>query len=117
VPRRGAERGRGDEAALREVRRRLRARLTEFVTGAGNTLYRGIGEILDRTLRERRERGDQIGEMRATTAAQQHAVHAARAALTQLRESAWAAPGEPTPTPIATVPTPIAPEPSDGTLN
>src|SRR5205085_7130793 len=32
-------------------------RLSEFVSNAGNTLYRGINEILDRTMRERRESG------------------------------------------------------------
>ena len=67
-------------------------RLSEFVTGAGNTLYKGIGEILDRTLRERREQGDQLGALRASTATQALAVHAARAALIQLRESAWHGP-------------------------
>ena len=32
-------------------------RLSEFVSNAGNTLYRGISEILDRTMRERRGEG------------------------------------------------------------
>ena len=67
-------------------------RLREFVVNAGNTLYKGIGEILDRTLRERREQGDQLGALRASTATQALAVHAARAALIQLRESAWHGP-------------------------
>ena len=33
-------------------------RLSEFVSNAGNTLYKGISEILDRTMRERREAGE-----------------------------------------------------------
>src|SRR6185436_18439087 len=35
-------------------------RLSEFVSNAGNTLYKGISEILDRTMRERREAGGAI---------------------------------------------------------
>jgi GTP-binding protein EngB required for normal cell division len=64
-------------------------RLSEFVQNAGNTLYKGISEILDRTMTERRDRGNQLDEIRGTTGAQIAAVHAARTALGQLREMLW----------------------------
>lgn len=64
-------------------------RLSEFVQNAGNTLYKGISEILDRTMAERRERGTELDEIRGTTGAQIAAVHAARTALGQLREMLW----------------------------
>ena len=64
-------------------------RLREFVINAGNTLYKGIGEILDRTIAERREKGGEVGQLRTGTAAQITRVGAARAALTQLREGIW----------------------------
>ncbi|MEZ4369034.1 MAG: dynamin family protein [Kofleriaceae bacterium] len=84
------------------------ARLTDFVTGAGNTLYKGIGEVLDRTLRERRERGGEVAEQRAATGAQITAIAAARAALAQLREGVWSteAPGAAAPPPAIVDPDP-----------
>src|SRR4029079_9510051 len=42
-------------------------RLSEFVSNAGNTLYKGISEILDRTMRERRERAGEVSELRTAT--------------------------------------------------
>lgn len=65
------------------------ARLSEFVASAGNTLYKGISEVLDRTMRDRRERGGEIDALRAATAAQVAQIAAARGALRQLRESLW----------------------------
>src|SRR4029079_6493697 len=65
-------------------------RLSEFVSNAGNTLYRGISEILDRTMTERRERSGEIGELRQATNAQISQVKATTAALRQLREGIWA---------------------------
>ena len=64
-------------------------RLTAFVQNAGNTLYKGISEILDRTIAERRERSGELDSIRSATSAQITAVGAARAALTQMRESLW----------------------------
>lgn len=64
-------------------------RLSEFVSNAGNTLYRGISEILDRTMRERREAGGAIDGLRLATTQQIHQVSATRAALAQLREGLW----------------------------
>ncbi len=75
-------------------------RLSEFVSNAGNTLYRGISEILDRTMTERRDRAGEIGELRQATTAQIAQVKATTAALRQLREGIWtveeAPPDDPT---------------------
>jgi hypothetical protein len=65
-------------------------RLSEFVSNAGNALYKGISEILDRTMTERRDRGFAVADVKAVTASQIEAVHAATAALRQLREGIWA---------------------------
>ena len=73
-------------------------RLSEFVSNAGNTLYRGISEILDRTMSERRERAGEIGDLRAQTSSQITQVRATTAALRQLREGIWATEDEPTDT-------------------
>jgi small GTP-binding protein len=70
-------------------------RLSEFVSNAGNTLYRGISEILDRTMSERRERAGEIGDLRQATTAQIAQVKATTAALRQLREGIWTAEDEP----------------------
>ena len=64
-------------------------RLSEFVSNAGNTLYKGISEILDRTMSERRERSGDLAELRVSTTGQIAAVRAAGAALRQLREGIW----------------------------
>ncbi len=64
-------------------------RLSEFVSNAGNTLYKGIGEILDRTLAERRDRGGAVDELKSTTSAQIDQIRAATSALRQLREGIW----------------------------
>jgi hypothetical protein len=65
-------------------------RLSEFVSNAGNTLYKGISEILDRTMTERRDRSGEIDELRTSTSGQIATVGATKAALKQLRESLWA---------------------------
>lgn len=69
-------------------------RLSEFVSNAGNTLYKGISEVLDRTMRERREAGGNIDAMKGVTTLQIQQVRAASAALRQLREGLWS-PAEP----------------------
>jgi GTP-binding protein EngB required for normal cell division len=70
-------------------------RLSEFVSNAGNTLYKGISEILDRTMRERKERAGEIDELRSSTTAQIGQIKAAAAALRQLREGIWTTEEEP----------------------
>jgi GTPase Era involved in 16S rRNA processing len=69
-------------------------RLSEFVSNAGNTLYKGISEILDRTMLDRRAAGAQIEGMRTATSSQIAQVIATRRALGQLREGLWS-PAEP----------------------
>jgi small GTP-binding protein len=71
-------------------------RLSEFVINAGNTLYKGIGEVLDRTMRERREQGGSIDALRTATTKQVNQVAAVRAALGQLREGIWSSDEAPT---------------------
>jgi hypothetical protein len=75
-------------------------RLSEFVSNAGSTLYKGISEILDRTMVERREHGTQIDGLRTATSSQIAQVAAAKHALGQLRDGLWAT--EDTPAPPAT---------------
>jgi hypothetical protein len=67
-------------------------RLSEFVTNAGNTLYKGISEILDRTMSERRDRSGEVDQLRTATVTQIQQVVAARKALGLLREGIWAEP-------------------------
>ncbi|HTJ47524.1 MAG TPA: dynamin family protein [Kofleriaceae bacterium] len=66
-------------------------RLREFVVAAGNTLYKGISEILDRTISDRKDKGGEVDALRAGTSEQITRVAAARAALTQLRDGIWSA--------------------------
>ncbi|MGE0872721.1 MAG: dynamin family protein [Kofleriaceae bacterium] len=70
-------------------------RLSEFVSNAGNTLYKGISEILDRTMSERRDRTGELGELRQATTTQIAQVAATRRALGQLREGLWSMEDEP----------------------
>jgi hypothetical protein len=65
-------------------------RLSEFVSNAGNTLYKGISEILDRTMSDRRDRAGEIDNLRTSTTGQIATVIATKAALKQLREGLWA---------------------------
>ncbi|MGN6103752.1 MAG: dynamin family protein [Kofleriaceae bacterium] len=74
-------------------------RLSEFVSNAGNTLYKGISEILDRTMAERREHGGSIDGLRVATSAQIAQVIATRRALGQLRDGIWATDEAPPPEP------------------
>nr|MBA3542309.1 hypothetical protein [Deltaproteobacteria bacterium] len=64
-------------------------RLSEFVSNAGNTLYKGISEILDRTMSERRERSGEVGALKTATAHHSLQIIATRGALTHLREGLW----------------------------
>jgi hypothetical protein len=64
-------------------------RLSEFVSSAGNTLYKGISEILDQTLVERRRREADVGALRAQTSARALAVGGARKDLEDLRKGLW----------------------------
>ena len=72
-------------------------RLSDFVTNAGNTLYKGISEILDRTMRERKERAGDVSELKVGTSAQIEQVRATTRALAQLREGLWSGESEDSP--------------------
>jgi GTP-binding protein EngB required for normal cell division len=65
-------------------------RLSEFVSNAGNTLYKGISEILDRTMTERREHAGGVAELKSATTRQIQQIRATGSALRQLREGLWA---------------------------
>jgi hypothetical protein len=65
-------------------------RLSEFVFNAGNTLYKGISEILDRTMAERREHAGGVAELKSATTRQILQIRATSSALRQLREGLWA---------------------------
>ncbi|MEM9492482.1 MAG: hypothetical protein AAGC55_25265, partial [Myxococcota bacterium] len=65
------------------------SRLREFVAAAGNTLYKGISEVLDRTIDERRQADGQVEPLRAATNQQIAAVGAVKNAIVQLREALW----------------------------
>jgi len=75
-------------------------RLSEFVSNAGNTLYKGISEILDRTMAERRERTGGVAEMKTVTTAQIEQIRTVASGLRLLREGLWT----PTPTPTPELP-------------
>ena len=64
-------------------------RLREFVSTAGNSLYKGINEILERTISERKLRGGEAEELRASTAEQIAQVATMRTSLGELRSELW----------------------------
>lgn len=64
-------------------------RLSEFVTAAGNTLYRGISEILDQTLVERRKGEAAAEAVRTRTGAEARRVAAIRTEVAALRATLW----------------------------
>lgn len=94
-------------------------RLTEFVSNAGNTLYKGISEILDRTMKDRKERGTEVAALRADTSAQIQQVVATRASIGDLRSRIWSedAPAKEDPPAKEGVPGPASDTPSDANLN
>ena len=65
------------------------SRLRAFVSAAGNALYKGISEILEQTMRERRGRAGEVDAMRANTSEQIQSVTAMRKAIELLREALW----------------------------
>jgi GTP-binding protein EngB required for normal cell division len=65
------------------------ARLRSFVSAAGNALYKGISEILEQTIRERRAHAGEVDSLRAGTSEQIRNVTAMRKAIEQLREALW----------------------------
>ncbi len=65
-------------------------RLTDFVTAAGDALHRGISEVLDRALAERRAQGVDAAQRDGEIAAQLERVGEIERRLGALRERLWA---------------------------
>jgi hypothetical protein len=64
-------------------------RLEEFVTSAGDKLYRGISEVLDQSLTERRAQGAELGPQKAATEAHLARLAEVKEELTKLRAQLW----------------------------
>ncbi|MFH0902881.1 MAG: dynamin family protein [Pseudomonadota bacterium] len=68
-------------------------RLDEFVNSAGDKLYRGISEVLDRAIAERHEQGDEIGALAQGVDEQLASLTAIEGSLSELRDAIWASDG------------------------
>jgi small GTP-binding protein len=75
------------------------ARLADFVTAAGDALHRGIGEVLDRALAERRAQGVDASAREAEIDAQAKKLQLIEQRLEGLRERLWASSTESTGSP------------------
>ncbi len=64
-------------------------RLGDFVTSAGNALYKGISEILDQAVTERKERSGELDALRSETSALSERIAGARHALSGVRQDVW----------------------------
>ena len=64
-------------------------RLSDFVTAAGQALHRGISEMLDRALAERRAQGLDVAVRERELLAQTDALQALDERLTQVRQRLW----------------------------
>jgi small GTP-binding protein len=64
-------------------------RLGEFVSSAGDTLYRGISEVLDQALAERREQGRDASQVREGMEQIRQQLERQGERLEQLREGVW----------------------------
>ena len=65
------------------------ARLEEYVTSAGDRLYAGITEVLDRAIQERRGRGEEIGPLTANADEQIRRLEGIERELGELRSGLW----------------------------
>ncbi|MSP61938.1 MAG: hypothetical protein EXR72_16715 [Myxococcales bacterium] len=70
-------------------------RLSDFVTAAGDALHRGISEVLDRSLADRRSQGVDVGKRDLEIAAQIERLGAIERRLEGLRDKLWSAAAEP----------------------
>jgi hypothetical protein len=69
-------------------------RLIEFVSSAGDTLHRGISEVLDQALAERRQRREDAAAIAEAIGGQQSRLAELERSFTELREELWGgAPG------------------------
>lgn len=67
-------------------------RLSEFVTSAGDKLFRGIGEVLDRAMAERRAKGDEVSPLRASVDEQLAMLAEVEHDVAKARERLWTQP-------------------------
>jgi small GTP-binding protein len=91
-------------------------RLDEFVTSAGESLHRGISELLDQALAERGQREVDADVVKESLGAQEAQLKAVEQEFGRIRESLWAStePAEPPPAASApSEPAPPEPAPSD----
>jgi small GTP-binding protein len=68
----------------------FQARLADFVTAAGDALHKGISEVLDRALAERRAQGVDVEQRVKEVGGQLERLSAIEARLEQLRDKLWA---------------------------
>jgi hypothetical protein len=68
----------------------FQARLADFVTAAGDALHKGISEVLDRALVERRAQGVDVEQRVKEVDGQLERLSAIEARLEQLRDNLWA---------------------------
>ncbi len=68
----------------------FQGRLADFVTAAGDALHRGIGEVLDRALAERRAQGVDVAVRQTELDGQLTRLHEIEARLEALRAELWA---------------------------
>ena len=73
-----------------ELVEQFSAQLADFVNTAGEALHRGISEVLDRALAERRERGSDVAQSDREIEAALEALAGIEARLDGLREQLWA---------------------------
>jgi small GTP-binding protein len=67
----------------------FQARLADFVTAAGDALHRGISEVLDRALEERRAQGVDVSERQKEVDEQMARLAGIEKRLEALREKLW----------------------------
>jgi small GTP-binding protein len=92
-------------------------RLSDFVTAAGQALYRGISEMLDRALAERRAQGIDAAAREKEIAGQIETLTSLEARLEELRQRLWGDSPAEAPPPALSVDAPgIAPEIVDAVI-
>jgi len=70
------------------------ARLADFVTAAGQALHRGISEMLDRALAERKAQGLDVAVRQREIDGQIEELRKLEERLDEIRQSLWAPPVE-----------------------
>jgi len=79
----------------------FQGRLADFVTAAGDALHRGISEVLDRALAERRAQGVDVSVRTGEVEEQLARLHEIEKRLEALRERLWASSTDSTASPIS----------------